>query len=79
MMKDIARQVNSYSRTILVILLLLGVAGGAVVFWATQNGPGGFSDSVEYIVTARNFLNGSGFGLFTPSGKFVVTDLHPPL
>ena len=78
-MKDIARQVNSYSRTILVILLLLGVAGGAVVFWATQNGPGGFSDSVEYIVTARNFLNGSGFGLFTPSGKFVVTDLHPPL
>ena len=79
MMKDIARQVNASPRTILVVLLLLSVAGGVMVFLATQNGPGGFSDSVEYIVTARNFLNGSGLGMFMPSGRFVLTYLHPPL
>ena len=78
-MKDIARQVNASPRTILVVLLLLSVAGGVMVFLATQNGPGGFSDSVEYIVTARNFLNGSGLGMFMPSGRFVLTYLHPPL
>ena len=78
-MPDIARQVNSSPRIVLTTLLILSLAGGVVVFEATQNGPGGFSDSVEYIVTARNFLNGSGLGLFMPSGRFVLTYLHPPL
>ena len=66
-------------RIVFISLLLLSLAGGVVVYFATVNGPLGYSDSVEYIVSARNLIKGIGFGMFYPSGRFVVTYLHPPL
>lgn len=64
---------------VFALLLLLSLLSGVIVFLATLNGPLGYSDSVAYIVSARNLIKGFGLGMFTPSGRFVITYLHPPL
>ncbi len=64
---------------VLLSLILLSLFSGILVFLATSNGPWGYSDSVAYIVSARNLIKGFGLGVFTPSGRFVITYLHPPL
>jgi hypothetical protein len=67
-------------RTVVIfILLLLSMLSGVIVFLGTANGPLGYSDSVAYIVSARNLIKGIGLGMFMPSGRFVATYLHPPL
>lgn len=66
-------------RIAIILLLLLSILSGVIVFFATTNGPWGYSDSVAYIVSARNLIKGLGFGMFTPTGRFVITYLHPPL
>jgi 4-amino-4-deoxy-L-arabinose transferase-like glycosyltransferase len=59
------------------IALLLLLAALAVAY-ATRLGPWIHSDSVEYIVSARNLLRGQGLGLIKPSGEFQPIYLHPP-
>ena len=57
------------------------VAGAAVwiIGYSTHLGPWVFSDSAEYIVSARNLLKGLGLGLTQASGEFQPLSLHPPL
>ncbi|MFT3895593.1 MAG: glycosyltransferase family 39 protein [Anaerolineales bacterium] len=78
-MSDIIRERSLKYKVIFSFLLLLSLLSGVIVFIATANGPLGYSDSVAYIVSARNLIKGVGLGMFTPSGRFVVTYLHPPL
>ncbi|GMR10742.1 MAG: hypothetical protein BMS9Abin28_1565 [Anaerolineae bacterium] len=59
-----------------IALLLLPAA--LAVLYATRLGPWIFSDSVEYIASARNFLQGDGLGLIKPNGDFQPIYLHPP-
>ena len=77
-MTNLVQKINQYS-VVFISLLSLSLLSGVIAFIATVNGPWGYSDSVEYIVTARNLIRGIGFGIFNPSGKFVITYLHPPL
>ena len=42
-------------------LMLAGVAASVLMFWITDYGPGVSPDSVTYIETARNLVEGSGF------------------
>jgi hypothetical protein len=61
------------------LLLTLCLLSGVIIYFATVNGPLGYSDSVAYLVSARNLTKGLGLGMFTPGGRFVTTYLHPPL
>ena len=61
-----------------LLILGLSLSGGWTVFYATGNGPWGYSDSVSYIVSARNLLRGSGLGTFYPDGSFHWETHFPP-
>jgi hypothetical protein len=63
----------------LIGLLLIAAGGAFLVGYATRFGPWAASDSVEYIVSARNLRAGRGLGLYTASGRFQPLSLHPPL
>lgn len=58
---------------------LLAAACLLLVLYATPYGPWVYSDSTEYIVSARNLLSGRGLGLIQASGDFQPISLHPPL
>lgn len=60
-------------------LTILGLLGALLVLYATRWGPWAYSDSVEFIVSARNLVAGRGLGLYAPSGRFMPLQLHPPL
>lgn len=62
----------------LVIIIVLCLAGMMAIYYSTTWGPWAFSDSAEYIVSARNFLAGRGFSYPTPSGVLNPLTLHPP-
>ena len=64
---------------LLLSLVILGVIGVVLTLYASRWGPWAFSDGVGYLVTARNFVLGKGFGLYRPSGAFIPTVTHPPL
>jgi len=68
----------STGRIALVIVGLLSLLGGAVVVYSTAPGPWGYSDSVAYIVSARNLLKGIGLGYYYPSGQFYIQTHYPP-
>jgi hypothetical protein len=59
-------------------IFLIGLLGSLVIIYSTRWGPWVFSDSTEYIVSARNLIAGHGLGLFGPSGAFHPLNLHPP-
>jgi len=50
-----------------------------LMLYATRWGPWAYSDSVEFIVSARNLVAGRGLGMYSPSGRFMPLALHPPL
>jgi len=58
---------------------VLALCASLLVIYATPLGPWVFSDSTEYIVSARNVLSGRGLGLIQASGEFQPIYLHPPL
>jgi len=60
------------------ILGMLSILGGVIIIYGTSNGPVGWSDSVEYIVSARNLLHGVGLGVYFPDGSFHMLGLQPP-
>ena len=62
-----------------LVIALISLAGMLAIIYSTHWGPWVFSDSVEYIVSARNLLAGNGLGYLAPSGDFVLYTLHPPL
>ncbi|MFQ5921611.1 MAG: ArnT family glycosyltransferase [Anaerolineales bacterium] len=65
-------------RGLVLSIAALVIVSVLALVYATRLGPWIFSDSVEYIVSARNLLNGRGVGLILPSGQFQPIYLHPP-
>ena len=61
-----------------ILIGLLSLFGAWIVFYGTALSPWGGSDSVEYLVSARNMLRGIGIGYFSPNGIFYWISLHPP-
>ncbi len=61
-----------------VLIILLALMGSIMIYYSTVWGPWVYSDSTEYIVSARNLLQGHGLGLFGASGAFHPLSLHPP-
>ncbi len=59
-------------------ILFISILGSLLIVYGTKWGPWAFSDSTEYIYSARNLLAGYGLGLFGPSGAFHPSLLHPP-
>jgi 4-amino-4-deoxy-L-arabinose transferase-like glycosyltransferase len=57
---------------------LLSLFGAWIIFYGTALSPWGGSDSVEYLVSARNMLRGIGIGYYSPNGIFYWISLHPP-
>jgi hypothetical protein len=57
---------------------LLSLFGAWLIFYGTALSPWGGSDSVEYLVSARNMLRGIGIGYYSPNGIFYWISLHPP-
>ena len=62
----------------LVIIALLSMAGAWIIYYGTALSPWGGSDSVEYLVSARNMLRGVGIGYYSVNGTFQWISLHPP-
>jgi hypothetical protein len=62
----------------LLFILLLSLAGMALVAYGTVWGPGITSDSVYYILSADNLVKGYGFGLPWGSGRFLPYAGDPP-
>jgi len=60
-----------------IVVLLIGLAG-YLLYYDMHFGPWAFSDSAEYIISAKNLVEGNGLGLFGPDGKFMPLTLHPP-
>jgi len=62
-----------------IAVIPLSLAGAAQIFYATTMGVAAYSDSTEYIVSARNLISGHGLGLITPTGRLMPLYFHPPL
>ena len=57
---------------------MIALMGSVMIFYSTVWGPWVYSDSTEYIVSARNLIQGHGLGLYGASGAFHPLSLHPP-
>jgi len=53
-----------------VAFLILALSGGGLLLYGMRWGPWVFSDSVAYILSARNWVEGRGLGIYNPSGEF---------
>jgi 4-amino-4-deoxy-L-arabinose transferase-like glycosyltransferase len=62
----------------IVLIISFAIIGSFMIFYSTVWGPWVYSDSTEYIVSARNLLQGHGLGLYGGSGRFHPLYLHPP-
>ena len=71
-------KVLSKSNLIIILTIVIALVGMVMIFYSTVWGPWVYSDSTEYIVSARNLLQGHGLGLYGPSGAFHPLSLHPP-
>jgi hypothetical protein len=63
---------------IIWMIILISIAGSIAIVYSTRWGPWAYSDSTEYIVSARTFISGRGLGFYAPSGSFERLSLHPP-
>jgi 4-amino-4-deoxy-L-arabinose transferase-like glycosyltransferase len=63
---------------VIYIVLLLSLAGSVMIFYSTYWGPWAYSDSTEYIASARSLLGGHGLGFYSPAGNFKPLTLHAP-
>ena len=61
-----------------VVVTLIALVGSLMIYYSTAWGPWVYSDSTEYIISARNLIEGHGLGLYGPSGNFHPLTLHPP-
>jgi len=60
-------------------LVAMAVLAATLVAYETDPLPWANSDSVEYVVSARNLIQGKGLGLFQASGDFSPIAHFPPL
>jgi 4-amino-4-deoxy-L-arabinose transferase-like glycosyltransferase len=63
----------------LVVLIILSITGSIFIAWCMRKGPSGWSDSVAYLVSARNIIKGIGIGYYFPNGQFYTQIIHAPL
>ena len=63
---------------IIILIAVISLFGGAMIFFSTQNGPWGYSDSAVYISSARGILNGDGLGYFEGNAKFNQLTIFAP-
>jgi hypothetical protein len=66
-------------RIFLLGIGLIALLGSLLIAVSTAEGLTGGSDSVGYLVSARNFTRGIGVGYFFPDGTFHSLTLHPPV
>jgi hypothetical protein len=59
-------------------VFVLVVLAGCLLYYDMRFGPWAFSDSAEYIISARNLVEGYGLGIHGPNGNFMPLSLHPP-
>jgi len=59
-------------------LVLVSLAGGYLVYYATNIGPWAFSDSTVYITAGINWVNGGGMGFTQVNGDFARLTHFPP-
>ena len=81
--KILAARVKTWLRPRLLVFYailtgLLSLFGAWIIYHGTALSPWGGSDSVEYLVSARNMLRGIGIGYYSPNGIFYWISLHPP-
>ena len=62
----------SASYWILAAILLLSMAGAAIVIYTTANGPWGYTDPVVYISTARSLDRGEGLVYYEADAAFLL-------
>jgi 4-amino-4-deoxy-L-arabinose transferase-like glycosyltransferase len=67
---------KKYHLTILIALTV--IFGAYVITYSTKNNPWGFTDSIAYLVSARNLANGTGLGYHHPDGAFRFLTHYPP-
>lgn len=66
-------------RLTIAVIVLLALAGCILVIYSNAVAPWGYSDTAEYIGSARSLLGGDGLGTYNASGEFAPLSLHPPL
>jgi hypothetical protein len=62
-----------------IALFLVGLAGAIFVVYITRWGAIAYSDSINYVLTARNLLSGKGLGIPGPGGAFIPLRIQAPL
>jgi hypothetical protein len=71
---------NSKKRLIFILLLcLLGLAGIGLLAYVTPYGVGVYVDTLYYVTSAKNLLNGIGMGRLTGTGVYKPMTHYPPL
>jgi 4-amino-4-deoxy-L-arabinose transferase-like glycosyltransferase len=63
----------------LLIIFILSIIGSLFITWCMRKGPWGWSDSVAYLVTARNLIKGIWFGYYFPDGSFYNQIIQAPI
>jgi len=77
-----ARWLQSGSKTrwiFIGLLTLFGLAGIGLLAWVTPYGVGVYVDSLYYVTSAKNLLQGIGMGRLTGTGVFKPMTHYPPL
>jgi hypothetical protein len=73
-------KLSSKKRLIFILLLcLLGLAGIGLLAYVTPYGVGVYVDTLYYVTSARNLLNGIGMGRLTGTGVYKPMTHYPPL
>lgn len=66
------------NRWIQALILVISLLGGALAWYATANGPWGYTDPVGYLATARSLAQGRGIGYYEADTHFNwLTNLAP--
>jgi hypothetical protein len=77
--RSLARRLPLLRSLAAAVLIGFGLFAGGLLLYDMRWGPWMFSDSVAYVVSARNLAAGVGFGIPGPSGSFMPLQLHAPL
>jgi 4-amino-4-deoxy-L-arabinose transferase-like glycosyltransferase len=73
-------KLSSKKRLIFIFLLcLLGLAGIGLLAYVTPYGVGIYVDTLYYVTSAKNLLNGIGMGRLTGNGVYKPMTHYPPL
>ena len=73
-------KIHSTKQTVLIILfVILGLIGGALVYYGTNWGPWTEDDSAEYFEAAQNLASGKGLVLIRATGKISPLASRPTL